>query len=80
MQNHLLQILSLVAMEKPPTTGAEDLRNEKVSGIEIHVLKSEGIISQLLSIKCRFILLQMFFYPYWIKIWTIKISYSYELN
>ena len=31
MQNHLLQILTLVAMEKPPTTAAEDIRNEKVS-------------------------------------------------
>ncbi|CAG5129303.1 unnamed protein product, partial [Candidula unifasciata] len=35
MQNHLLQILTLVAMEKPPTTQAEDIRNEKVK-----VLKS----------------------------------------
>lgn len=31
MQNHLLQILTLVAMEKPPSTAAEDIRNEKVS-------------------------------------------------
>ena len=30
MQNHLLQILTLVAMEKPPTTASEDIRNEKV--------------------------------------------------
>lgn len=30
MQNHLLQILSLVAMEKPVSTKAEDIRNEKV--------------------------------------------------
>lgn len=30
MQNHLLQILSLVAMEKPVSTSAEDIRNEKV--------------------------------------------------
>ena len=30
MQNHLLQILTLVAMEKPPSTAAEDIRNEKV--------------------------------------------------
>ncbi|CAN7989364.1 unnamed protein product, partial [Ixodes hexagonus] len=30
MQNHLLQILSLVAMEKPVSTDAEDIRNEKV--------------------------------------------------
>ncbi|XP_076117415.1 glucose-6-phosphate 1-dehydrogenase-like [Mytilus galloprovincialis] len=35
MQNHLMQILTLVAMEKPPTTNAEDIRNEKVK-----VLKS----------------------------------------
>lgn len=35
MQNHLMQILTLVAMEKPPTTDAEDIRNEKVK-----VLKS----------------------------------------
>ena len=31
MQNHLLQILSLVAMEKPVSTKAEDIRNEKVA-------------------------------------------------
>lgn len=30
MQNHLLQILSLVAMEPPPSLEAEDIRNEKV--------------------------------------------------
>ncbi|GFS47650.1 glucose-6-phosphate 1-dehydrogenase [Nephila pilipes] len=30
MQNHLLQILCLVAMEKPVTTSAEDIRDEKV--------------------------------------------------
>ena len=30
MQNHLLQILSLVAMEPPPVLEAEDIRNEKV--------------------------------------------------
>ena len=30
MQNHLLQILSLFAMEKPVSTMAEDIRNEKV--------------------------------------------------
>jgi len=31
MQNHLLQILSLVAMEKPVSTKAEDIRDEKVT-------------------------------------------------
>ncbi|XP_013794417.1 glucose-6-phosphate 1-dehydrogenase-like [Limulus polyphemus] len=30
MQNHLLQMLSLVAMEKPVSTVAEDIRDEKV--------------------------------------------------
>lgn len=35
MQNHLLQILSLVAMEKPATIHPDDIRNEKVK-----VLKS----------------------------------------
>ncbi|KAI8841352.1 glucose-6-phosphate dehydrogenase [Chytridium lagenaria] len=30
MQNHLLQILSIVAMEKPVSLDAEDVRNEKV--------------------------------------------------
>ncbi len=35
MQNHLLQILCLVAMEKPASTKAEDIRGEKVK-----VLKS----------------------------------------
>lgn len=40
MQNHLLQILCLVAMEKPPTTNADDIRNEKVK-----VLKSTKTIT-----------------------------------
>ncbi|XP_026683934.1 glucose-6-phosphate 1-dehydrogenase-like [Diaphorina citri] len=31
MQNHLLQILSLVAMEKPATIHPDDIRNEKVN-------------------------------------------------
>lgn len=30
MQNHLLQIFCLVAMDKPVTTSAEDIRDEKV--------------------------------------------------
>ena len=33
MQNHLMQILTLVAMEKQPTTNAEDIRNEKVGNL-----------------------------------------------
>lgn len=31
MQNHLLQILTLVAMEKPVSCHPDDIRNEKVS-------------------------------------------------
>ena len=38
MQNHLLQVLSLVAMEKPCSTSADDIRDEKVSFYEITVL------------------------------------------
>jgi len=30
MQNHLMQVLCLVAMEKPVTMEGEDIRNEKV--------------------------------------------------
>lgn len=32
MQNHLLQILALFAMETPVSLDAEDIRNEKVLG------------------------------------------------
>lgn len=31
MQNHLLQMLSLVAMEKPASTSSDDVRDEKVT-------------------------------------------------
>jgi glucose-6-phosphate 1-dehydrogenase len=30
MQNHLLQTLSLITMEQPESSSAEDIRNEKV--------------------------------------------------
>ncbi len=30
MQNHLMQILTLVAMEKPASLNSEDIRDEKV--------------------------------------------------
>lgn len=30
MQNHLLQMLSLIAMEKPASTSSDDVRDEKV--------------------------------------------------
>ena len=33
MQNHLLQILSLVAMEPPVSNSANEIRNEKVTEI-----------------------------------------------
>lgn len=31
MQNHLLQMLCLVAMEKPASTSPDDVRDEKVT-------------------------------------------------
>lgn len=31
MQNHLLQLLCLVAMETPASTSPDDVRNEKVA-------------------------------------------------
>ena len=30
MQNHLLQVFSLLAMEKPVSTKSDDIRDEKV--------------------------------------------------
>ena len=30
MQNHLLQVMCLAAMEKPASNSSEDIRNEKV--------------------------------------------------
>ena len=38
MQNHLLQILALFAMETPVSLDAEDIRNEKVWYGYIHLL------------------------------------------
>eukprot|EP00697_Spironema_sp_BW2_P003106 gnl/Spiro4/14148_TR7603_c0_g1_i1.p1 gnl/Spiro4/14148_TR7603_c0_g1~~gnl/Spiro4/14148_TR7603_c0_g1_i1.p1 ORF type:complete len:486 (+),score=161.53 gnl/Spiro4/14148_TR7603_c0_g1_i1:202-1659(+) len=40
MQNHLLQLFSLVAMEPPVTRGAEDIRDEKVK-----VLRSTRVVN-----------------------------------
>ncbi|XP_059087068.1 glucose-6-phosphate 1-dehydrogenase X-like [Tigriopus californicus] len=34
-QNHLLQILSLASMDKPPTVRADDIRNEKVKILKL---------------------------------------------
>lgn len=45
MQNHLLQVLSLVAMEKPVSTRAEDIRDEKVKVLKcIEEIKMENTI------------------------------------
>ncbi|XP_074644300.1 glucose-6-phosphate 1-dehydrogenase-like [Tubulanus polymorphus] len=45
MQNHLLQILSLVAMEKPPSLNAEDIRTEKVKVLKsISPMKLEDLV------------------------------------
>ena len=45
MQNHLLQILSLVAMEKPVSTKAEDIRNEKVKYYPLTVVAVAVVIA-----------------------------------
>lgn len=37
MQNHLLQILALFAMETPVSLDAEDIRNEKVFPLSLHL-------------------------------------------
>ncbi|KAJ3359683.1 Glucose-6-phosphate 1-dehydrogenase [Kappamyces sp. JEL0680] len=45
MQNHLLQILTIVAMEKPVTLDSEDVRNEKVKVLRaIPPLKLEQVL------------------------------------
>lgn len=38
MQNHLLQILALFAMDTPVSLDAEDIRNEKVLNISIKMI------------------------------------------
>ena len=49
MQNHLLQVLCLVAMEKPASKGAEDLRNEKVQPCHIATDSNFKKIRQLIK-------------------------------
>ncbi|GAB1605123.1 glucose-6-phosphate 1-dehydrogenase-like isoform X1 [Argonauta hians] len=45
MQNHLLQLLAIVAMEQPQSTNAEDVRNEKVKVLKcISPPKTEDVI------------------------------------
>lgn len=46
MQNHLLQVLALVAMEPPVTLGAEDIRDEKVKLLRaIEPLHAEDFVT-----------------------------------
>lgn len=44
MQNHLFQVLCLTAMEKPASTSAEDMRDEKVKGRQ-----SSGLTSIIMA-------------------------------
>ncbi|XP_043936037.1 glucose-6-phosphate 1-dehydrogenase isoform X1 [Protopterus annectens] len=45
MQNHLLQMLCLVAMEKPASTSSDDVRNEKVKVLKrISGIKPENVV------------------------------------
>jgi glucose-6-phosphate 1-dehydrogenase len=45
MQNHLLQILTLTAMEQPVTLSAEDIRNEKVKVLRaMDPIKFENVV------------------------------------
>ncbi|ESO10056.1 hypothetical protein HELRODRAFT_73159 [Helobdella robusta] len=45
MQNHLIQILSLVSMEKPVSLKADDIRNEKVKVLKcVRELKLENVV------------------------------------
>ncbi|XP_037050066.1 glucose-6-phosphate 1-dehydrogenase-like [Bradysia coprophila] len=45
IQNHLLQVLTIIAMEKPRTTNADDIRNEKVKLLKaIPAIKLEDAI------------------------------------
>ena len=56
MQNHLLQILSLVAMEPPPSLAAEDVRSEKVKALKsIRAMTPENVAQQVVRgpILCR---------------------------
>ncbi|KAJ8397014.1 hypothetical protein AAFF_G00010680 [Aldrovandia affinis] len=51
MQNHLLQILSLVAMEKPASTSSDDVRDEKVKVLKCiaPVTLSDVVLGQYLG-------------------------------
>ena len=48
MQNHLLQVLCMIAMEKPPTTDPDDIRAEKVKVLKsIRPLGVDGTRSRM---------------------------------
>merc|ERR1719184_409437 len=42
IQNHLLQVLSLIAMEEPKTLGSEDIRNSKVALLKCIIPPTES--------------------------------------
>ena len=59
MQNHLLQILALFAMETPVSLAAEDIRNEKVHPFCLFIVYLDNNISLLFQFsppKCPIIL------------------------
>ena len=43
MQNHLLQVMCLTAMEKPPTRDPEDIRDEKVFAFTLSLSLSPSL-------------------------------------
>lgn len=50
MQNHLLQMLSLVAMEKPASTSSDDVRDEKVTSRSANELCTAASCITLMSL------------------------------
>ena len=57
MQNHLLQVLCLTAMEKPVSTNPDDIRDEKVKVLKaIKEIKLEDVVlGQVWALFIRFI-------------------------
>lgn len=53
MQNHLLQILALFAMETPVSLDAEDIRNEKVTGIFLTAFDKSDYIELVKRVSSR---------------------------
>lgn len=52
MQNHLMQILTLVAMEKPASLNAEDIRDEKVGEEGVHYISEVLFHLIVFRLKC----------------------------